>query len=1417
MPQETNLNVSPYFDDFDSNKDYYKVLFKPGYPIQARELNTLQSIAQYQTEQFGKHIFKEGSVVIPGNLKYDNPVYAVEIESSFNGVPISVYFEELNGKKIRGQSSNVVAEIFFTLTDIESERKNFTLYVKFLESGGENFDIRTFFDSETLILEEPLLFGNSTIQSGQGFCNTISSNSISQGSYVSLSPGVYFVRGIFARVEAQNLLLDQYGILPSYKVGFQIEEKIVNSFEDNSLYDNAQGFSNYSAPGADRFQLSLILSKKLLTDSEINNFVEIFRVENGVPTYITSENSQYSIIRDELARRTYDESGNYIVNPFTVFVRECLNDRYTINGLYYSNQVTSNGNIPSEDNIIYQIGPGKAYVNGYDVESISSRLLEVPKPRTTATINDVSINFNAGTLFVLNNSHGAAPIGLGTTNIVSLMDSRLGSDPLVASGTTIGQARVYDYIPESSYQDDTSRMHLRLFNIDTYTIIGISTSITLTTPTHIKGKTSNATGFLKNSVNNSTSLTLYSVSGQFLDNERIIINGIESNRLISTVKDYSINDVKSVYSKVGITTFNCDLSLSNKFALAPGGTTFNVSGLSGGISTVSSGLNINFINTLKSGDIISYNNAGGSVPIFNRVNSIGAAGTFFTIQELTTVPNICVGSISTTSFTVNNIIKITPEIIGRDVGLVTLLPSLNIENIELETTSIFQRRKFKNVSFSNYVLSLSLTEENIFFASFDEDRYLISYEDGTVEKIRFDKFTLDTQGKLVTFVDLSKQSGTCEVIATVQNLKPNSKIKKLNKISSITVDKSSQISSGIGTTTLNDGLTYSQIYGLRVQDEQISLNVPDVVKILGIYESSTTSNPQIPKIKLYSFTGPTNSSLDYNIGEIITGSKSGAVGIIVSNSNSDELEFCYLNSFQFLDGELVSGSETSTTAIILQSYVSDKNILNNYFLNNGQTFQIYDYSRLVRKANIAVPKRKLKIIFQNYTIDSNDEGEFVTVNSYPKDSYKNDIPSLENIRCSDLIDIRPRVKPYDISSNRSPFENESKNLLSEGVNSNYNIIPDNNIILSYNFYLGRIDNVILNKDGTFEVVQGIPNLSPVAPKPKQNSLTLASVYLSPYIFNILDANVVMKKHRRYRMSDISLLEDRILRLEEYTTLSLSEMKTESFIIKDSETGFDRFKCGFFVDNFTVNEVSDQQNLQFNCEVGNGFCSPVRSSTFIPLQLGSEAIQGLTSTFNSTVDQSFVTDLGSPGIKKTGDLITLDYVEEEYLAQDEATKSDDIGESNFWRGHLTLTPSSDTWYEERIVENTSFNTNITSTTVQNKVIVGDPVNTYATVYIEPPTYNPPTYNPPSSSTPLPYRPGTPSSNPIRPAYLTGGLITLQYGGNVAKAIADAQAAGQKIIIGQGAVDKYNVDPKLGTVVPPATRNHTSVTQNPFGRY
>ena len=119
MPQELNLNVSPYFDDFNKNQDYYKVLFKPGYPVQARDLTGLQSILQNQIEQFGNHIFKEGSVVIPGQVSYIDNYYAVEVQSEYLGINILAYLNSIVGKTLRGENTGVRAYVVSILKDSE--------------------------------------------------------------------------------------------------------------------------------------------------------------------------------------------------------------------------------------------------------------------------------------------------------------------------------------------------------------------------------------------------------------------------------------------------------------------------------------------------------------------------------------------------------------------------------------------------------------------------------------------------------------------------------------------------------------------------------------------------------------------------------------------------------------------------------------------------------------------------------------------------------------------------------------------------------------------------------------------------------------------------------------------------------------------------------------------------------------------------------------------------------------------------------------------------------------------------------------------------------------------------------------------------------------------------------------------------
>ena len=94
-------------------------------------------------------------------------------------------------------------------------------------------------------------------------------------------------------------------------------------------------------------------------------------------------------------------------------------------------------------------------------------------------------------------------------------------------------------------------------------------------------------------------------------------------------------------------------------------------------------------------------------------------------------------------------------------------------------------------------------------------------------------------------------------------------------------------------------MAYNKYYGLRVQDEEISLNYPDAVKVIAVYESLTTSNPTLDIIE---FPVIANVGANALIGENIIGSTSNAVARVVTNNtttpssgSANKLGIVYLN------------------------------------------------------------------------------------------------------------------------------------------------------------------------------------------------------------------------------------------------------------------------------------------------------------------------------------------------------------------------------------------------------------------------------------------------------------------------------------------------------------------------------------------
>ena len=1290
MPQQTNLNVSPYFDDFNSDNNYSKVLFKPGYPVQARELTTLQSILQNQIEKFGQHFFKEGAKVIPGNTGYNAQYYAVELNNSYLGVPVEAYVSQLIGTKITGQTSGVTAVVDNVLFAANSERGNLTLYVNYLSSSTANNSTKTFSDGEGLLAGSTInsgLLGNSTIQAGQTFAITLANNATSIGSAFTITEGVYFVRGQFVRVATETLILDQYSNTSNYRVGLFVNEEIITPDIDESLNDNSQGFNNYSAPGADRFRISVSLFKKSLDDFNDNNFVELASVTAGV-LKSQKTTTDYSNLTDELARRTYAESGDYCVTPFDVSVKESLNDQLGNRGIFNVGQFTYGGSVPTDDLAVYQISPGKAFVRGYEIETISPTFLDVPKPRTTKTLENQAINYNTGPTLILNRVYGSPVIGIGNTYVLSLRNERVGIASTTAPGKEIGLSRIYDFRLESgSYNASNSNInqwYISLYDIQTITEISLNEPITLSVPTFIKGNNSGATAFLKESVSNSSLLTVYEKTGEFITNESFTIDGIANGRVATAITSYGISDVKSVYGVVGSgSTFTADVLQSTAFFVGIA----TISSISSGISTVTSP-NILFPgNSVKKDNLITYSDTSLSNPVFAKVVSVGT--TTITISGVTTVTGIAQGKLPTATLSVSDFQILTTNLEdSTDNTLYTKLPKNNISSVDLTNASLTIRKSYTVNILNNQLSTAAVAGSNETFLPFDEERYSLIRSDGSTEVLTSDKFSFTSGSTQLQIYNLGSNDTGATLVTTLTKIKPKAKSKLKNRVNSVIVDKSKYNYSGIGGTTINDGLTFGNYpYGTRVQDENICLNVPDVIEIHSIYESLDTTDPSAPTAVLFSITSPSTTTSELIIGEKITGQTSGAIAICAEKLTNTQISFIYKNQNTFKEGETLVFEESNIRAIVVTLNIDSFNISSNYTFSTGQEGTFYDFGVINRKSDSDEPTKRLKIYFQSGYYQSSDDGDITTVNSYDTFDYSKEIQSVNGISNSDIIDIRPRTSSYTVSENsRSPLEFYGRNFNASGNSAANVLASDESILTTFSFYLGRIDRIYLSKDGKLQVKYGNPAERPEKPVSVDDAIEIATVFLPAYLYNVSQSSIEFLDHKRYRMVDIKQLENRIKNLEYYTSLSLLETNTAGLFVPDSN-GLNRFKSGFFVDNFTsLLAQEDGVSYKNSIDLKNKELRPQHYTNSVDL------ITGPVINVDPNADLQFSPPEGV-NIRKSSDIITLDYAEREWFKQTFATRSESVTPFlvSFWQGTVELTPSSDTWVDTTRIEAKIINT------------------------------------------------------------------------------------------------------------------------------
>ena len=1251
MAQNTNLNIAPYYDDFDQSKGFLKVLFKPGYPVQARELTTLQSVLQNQIDTFGTGVYKEGSMVVPGGITLNTNVACVIIQNTYLNLDVELYRTALDNKIIKGSTSGVRARVLFSVSATTSTKSQITFYINYLEKAADN-TTSTFTDGETFTCESDITYASTTIAAGTPIAQLLNSAANSRGSTASVGAGTYYVRGYFVPVAEQTLILDQYGIEPSYKVGLKVEERIITADEDATLYDNAIGSTNFSAPGADRFKINLTLVKKATSAPNAADFIELLRTDTG-RVQKKVERSTLGFISDVLATRTKEESGDYYVKKFTVDARENLDDGFN-NGVFAADATTSDGNTPSESNIAVQLSSGSAYISGYRTERLSTSYKDVDKPRTFDTVTNQSLTSDFGNYVFMTNQHQAPTI----YEVIELRDT-VTTTPGTPAGTVIGKARALNFYHESG-AFNTQETIYRTYLSDTqlFTKITLTGSGTWTNGRKVYGVTSGATGFCRSG--SGTVGYLYQTNGTFVPGEVLKVNnaGGATHGTIAAggVRAYNFSDVKSyAFSSGGGTA---DAVMDVRVALPGSGPI--ISGIAGSgtsqTATVTSTLS-NFDTQLKVGDIVEFSNNG----IAHRCAVTGITGSnVFTVQKATAgAGNMANGAIN------GSVIRSRPEI--KEANKKKLLTPLgfqalkNTDNNNTQNPAGYFRVAVTGVSVSSGSATVDVGSGLLIKNADDGDDFVVSVTSGTGDGdiLREGDFTTGSPSVNTQSVALGGLcgggSGTIDVIVTVYSSNRSAKAKTTERMKILKLDKTTVSGSPNGLTTSTTG------NGYRVDDERISLGCGDVFKIKGVFESENDLDPVLPQFQYTNLLG------DLEVDDVITGDTSGSRGRIISTT-SNIVYFIPVEDDVFTDGETITAPNATLKIVTGTSKRGSTNVTDNFDLDDGQRDQYYDYSALVRKAGYTAPTRRLYVIVDRFLTTSGINP--YTVDSYATSEYKI-IPGYADDELRDVIDFRPIVveglsgggsvaSPWTLSATKYfDFDNRS-------FTGNLTGLPGigDTTILSLQHYLGRVDKVFMNKDNIVQVVKGAPATNPTAPDDIDDAMLLATLTYQPYVFNVEeDITIEETNFKRFTFRDIAVLENRIKTLEYYTQLSLLEGETASMEVRDA-SGLSRFKNGFIVDNFASLATADtlHPDYRVSTDFEEGQMRPAHYTTQVPLTYGTS----------------------SANVQQTDDIITLPYSSTVLIDQPYASAVENVNPFNVftYTGDIVLYPENDNWVDTK---------------------------------------------------------------------------------------------------------------------------------------
>ena len=1267
MPSPIDFNVSPYYDDYSKNNNYHRILFRPAFAVQARELTQSQTILQNQVEQFGDHIFKSGSSVIPGQLSIDTNYTAIKLTSkSVSDI------NDYDGTTLTGGASGVVAQCI-GVSAIDGTDPD-TLFIKYDKTGTDN-TTTVFTDTETIT------------SSADGFPTAVVA-STHTGSAAGVQAGVYYINGYFVNVSTSTLILDKYTNTPSYRVGLTVAESFTSASDDTTLNDNAAGSTNYNAPGAHRFKILLTLTKKTLGSADDTNFIEIARIQSG-QIKVHARNSQYAVLEETLARRTFDESGDYTVNEPDFDVRESVlsgNNR----GIYSSGATTSDENTAATSMLAVGVSPFKAYIRGFEAERIGTTWLDVDKAREFDTQNNHKTRFDIKNFVYVDNVYGTPDVNFvsgdceafKTINLYDTATAVRGTEQSTSGNITpgIGRAKSRGFELLNSTEsldifDQTSIWKHYIFDVEMFTHLKISKNTTFTTGEIVSGSTSGATGY----VQAISSGTVATISG-----------ATQADPIVITATGHEIKDGDAVhiFDVIGMTELNDNTYYvkvvdNNSFSLhdsagnnidsswftsytsagtASTGTVIlsSVEGLFNATETITGQISNN--TAVVKADL--YGNTGVQNKEFAQTKQIGMAGspTYTADTSLSTSyggstqlsGNVSISNSSSTLY--GNGTKFLTELRPRDS--ITWLDDANTT-----TTALIQRvltnnevELTANVGGSDVSVAAIATRQRSKLQNPESNIALFELPYKTVKTLKTTtnsnltdtNFNVRRQftGTLSSNGDLSITAGTNEIYASQDD-------------GDFAI--SIMATGGGGTGAIGDTLN---INGNNHEGDPIFV----------------------------SGGSPTGKSLTFDFGANFAGHKVKILATLArtvagSKTKSKNVNTPLTIATQATIESGIIGLGKADVYKINNVYMSsgfgsvansgDSNITNRFNLDTGQRDNFYDIGRLKLKTGALTPSGQLLVDFDYF---SHGSGDYFDVDSYSGVVNYEDIPSYTSDTTSkiyqlrDCLDFRPRVD--DASTINSG--NSDRTYDGAGASTVDVVEFNSDITADMEYYLKRIDKIFITKDGALKALQGASDLNPLKPGNLDGHLHLATLHVPSYTLNPDEVNVEKIDNRRYTMRDIGHLERRISNVEYYTSLSLLEANAQSMQIQDAD-GLDRFKNGFVVDNFTGHNIGDVRNFDYKCamDMERGEVRPMFNQDAATLEEVDEDGSAILAT-----------DRIAANYTKTGDLISLPYTETSVIQNPYATKTENLNPFMIfnWIGTVELTPAVDEWREtERVPE------------------------------------------------------------------------------------------------------------------------------------